>query len=250
VLVRRPRFRQELEGVLDAADLARIGFHNDCYLASSTDYGTYEAPRTPDEWRDYIRAATATLPIGGETCNDDATYTACDNALADLERLRFDYLHEGYSAAVIDRWRTEGCLDEIRERLGYRLVLRAASAPVAVPAGAPLRIRLELENLGFAPSRSERRLRVVLRSADGTELAVLTPRDPAPDTRTWLPGTIAPFDLVVDLPDDLPTGDHEIRVALLDDSSDAPAYALVFANDDRVRDDARRENVIASITVE
>ena len=247
IQVRRPRFRDELP--FTAAELARIGFHNDCYLASPTDYGTYEPPRTIEEWKDYINAATPIVPMGGETCNDDPTFTSCPNALADLERLRFDYLHEGYSAVVIDRWRTEGCLEEIRRRLGYRLVVRAVESPEAMSAGGVLRVRLELENVGFAPPRSTRRFEVVLRTSAGG-MTRLTPRAPLPDTRSWRPGAIPPFDLVVDLPADLAAGDHEVRVVLLDDSSDAPAYALLFANDDRVRDDARRENVVARVRVD
>lgn len=248
VLVRRPRFREELP--FPPEDLARIGFHDDCFLASADDAGTYEPPRTPDEWKDYVRAATTIVPIGGETCRDAPEFTACPNALADLARLRFDYLHEGYSTEVIDRWREEGCLDEIRERLGYRIVLRAVEAPARVAAGGTLRLRLELENLGFAPPRSTRRLRVIVRADDGSELATLSPREPDAGSRGWEPGPIAPLELVVDLPGDLAPGEHELRVALLDDTSDAPAYALVFANDARVRDDVRRENVVARVIVE
>jgi hypothetical protein len=247
IQVRRPRFRDELP--FTAAEVARIGFHDDCFLASSTDYGTYEPPRTIEEWKDYIHAATPVVPMGGETCNDDPTFTACASALADLERLRFDYLHEGYSGAVIDRWRTEGCLEEIRRRLGYRLIVRAVEAPARVSAGGSLRLRLELENVGFAPPRSTRRLRVVLRTATGGMVA-LTPRAPSPGTRAWQPGVIPPFELDVDLPSDLTAGEHEVRVVLLDDSSDAPDYALLFANDDRVRDDVRRENIVARVLVD
>jgi hypothetical protein len=246
ILVRRPRFRDELP--FSAEELARIGFHNDCFLASSTDSGTYESPRTPDEWKTYVRDATTVVPIGGETCNDDPTYTICANAIEEMERLRFDYLHEGYSGAVIDRWRDEGCLDEIRRRLGYRIVLRAVELSASARPGGALTVRLELENLGFAPPRSTRRFRVVLRSDAG--VVTLVPREQGPDTRGWLPGTVAPFELVADLPDDLPPGEHELRVVLLDDSSDAAAYALLFANDDRTRDDARRENVVGHLIVE
>ncbi len=246
ILVRRPRFRDELP--FDTSDLARIGFHDDCYLASATDSGTYEPPRTVDEWKDYVRAATTAVPFGGETCNDDPTYTSCPAALADMERLRLDYLHEGYLGAVIDRWTSEGCVDEIRARLGYRVVVRAVEAPLAARAGGTLRVRLELENVGFAPPRSTRRFLVVLRTDTGA--VTLAPRAPVPDTRAWLPGAIDPFELTVDLPADLASGDHEVRVVLLDDDSDAPAYALLFANDDRVRDDALRENVVAHVHVE
>jgi len=246
ILVRRPRFREELP--FEADELARIGFHNDCFLASSTDSGTYEPPRSPDEWKTYIAEATRVVPIGGETCNDDATYTSCASALAEMERLRFDYLHEGYSGAVIDRWRDEGCLEEIRRRLGYRVVVRAVSTSASVRPGGALRVRLELENVGFAPPRSTRRFRVVLRSEAGA--VTLEPRELGPDTRGWLPGTIAPFELVTDLPEDLPLGEHELRVVLLDDSSDLPAYSLLFANDDRVADAARRANVLGRVVVE
>lgn len=250
IQVRRPRFRDELSAIFTPAELARIGFHDDCFLASATDYGTYEPPRTVEEWKDYVRGATSVVPWGGETCHDDSTYTVCPSALADLARLRADYLHEGYSPAVIDRWRTEGCLDEIRRRLGYRIVLRAVEAPLEIAPGGVLRVRLELENVGFAPPRSMRRFRILLRDAgDGSRAATLAPSAAPADTRGWLPGAIGPVEIAVDVPAELPAGSFEVRLAILDDASDAPAYALLFANDERVRDDARRENVLARIDV-
>jgi hypothetical protein len=241
--VRRPRFRDELP--FGAGDLARIGFHNDCFLSTATDYGTYDGDRSVEEWKDYTRGATTVVPIGGETCNDDATYTACDHAVAEMERLRFAYLNIEYSQPVIARWRNEGCFDEIERRLGYRIVVRAVEAPASVAVGGALRMRLELENVGFAPPYSTRRARIVLRNG-GTE-RTLTPREP-PDTRTWRPGTTT-VDLIADLPADLDTGEWEVRLLLLEDVSDLPAYAMLFANDTRVRDDARRENLVARVTL-
>jgi hypothetical protein len=81
--------------------------------------------------------------MGGETCNDDPTYTACDHALAELELLRFSYLDEGYSPEVIARWESEGCLDEIRRRLGYRVVVRAVEAPVSIAPGETLQVNVD-----------------------------------------------------------------------------------------------------------
>jgi hypothetical protein len=242
--VRRPRFRDEL--TFAPADVARIGFHNDCFLSTANDYGTYDGARTVEAWKDYIHAATTAVPIGGETCRDDATYTACGHAIAEMARLRYAYLNEDYSEPVLDRWQREGCRETIRRRLGYRVVVRAVAAPAAIAAGTTLRVRLELENVGFAPPYSSRRLRVVLRR--GSEERVLTPRG-SPDTRTWQPGPIAPFDLVADVPRDLAAGDWEVRLALLEDASDARAYAMLFANDARVRDDTRRDNLLARVTV-
>jgi hypothetical protein len=244
--VRRPRFRDEYAAPME--DLARIGFHDDCFLASDDDWGTYDGARTIDQWKTYIVAATETVPIGGETCNDDATFTACDEAIGEMQLLRFSYLHEGYLGAVIDRWRTEGCLEEIRQRLGYRVVVRAVTAPSRAARGERVQVRIEMENVGFAPPYDSRRLQIVLRNADGDAVVLGTPA--TIHAEAWAPG--APFGFLASatIPGDLATGVWEVRFAMLEDASDAPAYAMLFANDERVRDDARRENIVATITVE
>lgn len=47
---------------------ARIGLHNDCFLASATDVGTYsEDAATRALQRDYVAAVSQTAPFGGET---------------------------------------------------------------------------------------------------------------------------------------------------------------------------------------
>jgi hypothetical protein len=246
ILVRRPRFRDELPFTL--AELARIGFHNDCFLASATDFGTYDGARSVDEWKTYVRAATTTVPLGGETCQDAAMFTTCDHATTEMERLRFAYLHEGYHADVIARWNTEGCLDEVRRRLGYRMVVRAVEAPAELSMGQTLRVRVELENLGYAPPYSTRRLQLVLRN--GTDAVTLTPTATEDaDTRSWAPGAPIAVELAAALTTEVFPGEWEIRLLLLEDRGDAAAYAMVFANDDRVRDDTRRENVLGRVVV-
>lgn len=246
ILVRRPRFRDELP--FTAAELARIGFHDDCLFADASDAGTYDGARSIAEWKSYIRTATAAVPLGGETCADTPAYTNCANALTELAALRYTYVHEGYSPEVIARWDAEGCLPELRRRLGYRIVVRAVEAPLSVLPSGVLRVRLEIENVGFAPPYSTRRLRLVLRR--GAESRSLVPFESlGADTRAWAPGAPLAVELAARLPAGLASGAWEVRVAVLEDTSDAPAYALVFANDARVRDDALRENVVASVVV-
>jgi hypothetical protein len=165
-----------------------------------------------------------------------------------METLRFAYLHEGYHPDVLARWESEGCLDEVRRRLGHRLVVRAVEAPAELSPGARLRVRIELENLGYAPPYTTRRLRVVLRSGDAShtlEPATAT----GADSRTWAPGATHTLELTATLPAEISPGTWEVRLLLLEDLGDTPAYALLFANDERVRDDTRRENVLASLTV-
>ncbi|MDQ3037861.1 MAG: DUF4832 domain-containing protein [Myxococcota bacterium] len=247
ILVRRPRFREELP--FPPADLARLGFHNDCFLASADDYGTYDGDRSVAEWKTYVREATTTVPLGGETCRDELPFTTCENALSELETLRWSYLHEGYHEDVIARWESEGCMDEIRRRLGYRIVLRAVEAPVEVPVGGVLRVRMELDNEGYAPPYTTRRARLVLRNEAGATHVIEPLESTGADTRAWVPGATIEVELAAVLPAALEPGTWEVRVALLEDRSDAPAYAMIFANDERVRDDARRENVIATLVV-
>lgn len=245
VELRRPRFRDELAGT--PAELARIGFHDDCFLASDDDFGTYDGARTIDEWKTYLETVTLTSPAGGETCLDAPAYTSCTNALAEMARLRFSYVHEGYHPDVIARWTSEGCLEEIRQRLGYRLVVRAVEAPSSIAPGELLRVRVELENVGFAPPYDERRVQIVLRDASGTAVMVGAPIDVS--ATSWAAGAVSSFTVAATLPTTASAGSWEVRLALLEDASDLPAYAMLFANDARVRDDVRRENVVAHISV-
>ena len=54
----------------DGSAASRIGVHNDCFLASTTDVGTYsENASTRARERDYVAAVSAVTPFGGETCN-------------------------------------------------------------------------------------------------------------------------------------------------------------------------------------
>lgn len=248
VLVRRPRFRQELETVLTADALARVGHHNDCLFASVDDYGTYDGDMTVEEWKTYLETVTLTAPTGGETCLDDPTYTACDNALPELERLRYTYVHKNYQRAVIDRWRAEGCFDEIDRRLGYRVVLRAVEAPPAAAPGATFPVVIEIENVGFAPPYVTRRLRAVLRDASGATTLETRALEGA-DTRTWLAGATVRATLEVTIPETQPAGDYTLHLLLLDDHSDALPHAMLFANTAPVADPTTRENQLTPLTL-
>ena len=244
--VRRPRFRDELGGTPE--DLDRIGFHNDCFLASADDFGTYDGGHDLGYWKAYINDHALMVPMGGETCNDDVMYTACAHALTELELLRFTYLHEDYSPDVIARWAAGGCLEEIRRRLGYRIVIRAVEAPALLVRGQMLEVRVSIANLGFAPPYDARRVRIRLRNAAGDEVDLGTPA--RLNAARWAPGAVdVGFAVTGTIPEATPPGVWEIRLLLLEDASDLPAYAMLFANDERVRDDVRRENIVGTLTI-
>ncbi len=246
-----------LEESLQQVDKARIGAHNDCFLASFTDWGTY--PEDANEraaLRDYLRQDNRFVPQGGETCNNDeeaAPYTGCENALADLTLLRFSALNRDYHPGVLQRWREEGCYDEIEQRLGYRLTLTTGDFPYSAERGQPIRIRLNLQNVGFASPYNTRGFEVSLRSLDSANEYRLT-LDETPDPRRWWPenGEITLM-LSGILPHHLSPGDYMILLRLPDSYPNLhsrPEYSIRLANTNlwEAETGANRLNAVIRVT--
>lgn len=95
VQVRTPNYKRNYIGVktaIKAEDafsgrvVARIGHHNDCFMASVDDYGTYTDVAVD---KSYLNAEGLYLPIGGETCPPEGVDPAdCDKAQAEMRNLR------------------------------------------------------------------------------------------------------------------------------------------------------------------
>jgi hypothetical protein len=70
------------------SNVARIGFHNDCYLADSTDFGTFSdydvgagtSAQDISNLRNYLAAETRFAPMGGETCAVNPPTDDCASA--------------------------------------------------------------------------------------------------------------------------------------------------------------------------
>jgi glucose/arabinose dehydrogenase len=217
-----------------ASAKARTGHHNDCFLASADDVGTYWPPERQEEFRDYLAQMTAYTPTGGETCQVSPAEhrTDCPTALAEMARFHWSYLNYDFYRPDIDRWKTEGCFDEISKRLGYRYRLLNASVDRQGRAGEPLALQLRLTNSGFARLYNPRPAELVLRqAATGAERKVIIRED----VRGWLPGPAETTTLSVaaTLPGDLPTGDYDLLLNLPDSASNLsslPAYSIRLAN--------------------
>src|SRR5690349_6607685 len=123
-IFRRDRPISEQEAVT-GTPVSRVGHHNDCFLASSDDLGTYAptADRPIAAAKAYLEAENLYVPQGGETCADDAAaepYIGCDNAVSTLAAQHWSQLNADYRRGVLDRWKAGGCYSEIARRLGYR----------------------------------------------------------------------------------------------------------------------------------
>jgi hypothetical protein len=100
VQVRTPTLKQKMYGTttpltqsqaFSGTSIARIGQHNDCFLASSDDFGTYLEISKEYPW---LQQETQFLPMGGETCAVYKPRSQCASAMAEM--LRFHWVRTIY----------------------------------------------------------------------------------------------------------------------------------------------------------
>jgi hypothetical protein len=89
VQLRTPKFKRTMYSTspvqpgdaYNGMTLSRIGHHNDCFLASPDDYGTYENPSVEYP---YLQSDTTYVAMGGETCGVNAPRSQCPTATTEL----------------------------------------------------------------------------------------------------------------------------------------------------------------------
>jgi hypothetical protein len=221
---------------------ARVAHHNDCFLSSATDVGTYERDGVNTIVRDqaYLAELTRFTPMSGETCAPNPPRSECESAIQEMKLLHFSALNEAYHKGILRSWKTGGCLDEIANRLGYRLTLEQATLNLTARPGGLLTLRVQLRNDGFASLINPRPVYLVL---DGLErLNALLSFDP----RQWEAGTTYEFTARVRLPASIPAGTYRLALWLPDAAEtlqDNPLYAVQFANEN-VWNDSSGFNVL------
>lgn len=221
---------------------ARIGFHNDCFLSSDSDVGTYiNFDIVNDEFdtthlKPYFAADSRFVPVGGETCEDWNPYSNCNGqpgggAQQEMARMHWSFLNADYNNALNNDWVNGGCIDEIKQRLGYRLELQQGMFPTEAPAGQSISIKIDLKNKGFAAPFNPRKLRLVLRHTLSNAVHII---DLPGDPRTWLPGNQTySIEHSFTLPADLPAGAYDLLLQLADPYpalTNRPEYTIRLAN--------------------
>lgn len=218
------------------SNAARIGFHNDCYLADETDFGTFSdydvgggtSLQDIANLRNYLAQDTRYTPMGGETCainppTDDCA-SAGGGADTDMAVSHYSFLNQGYNADVNDDWAAQGCIENIKRRLGYRLHLVSSRARTEAQPGQTIPLTLEFTNAGFAALYNPRGIELVLRhSVSGQKYFAELSRDT--DARRWLPGSNHVLNAPLALPTNLPAGNYDLLLNLPDP---APTlYAMI-----------------------
>jgi Domain of unknown function (DUF4832)/Domain of unknown function (DUF4874) len=216
---------------------ARIGFKNDCFLANQSDAGTYYPDRSG--LQNYISKISPFIAVGGETCQVTPTEQRadCPTATAELAKFHWSYLNANFYQPVLDRWRSEGCYDDIARNLGYRLQLVRSSFPSQVPRGQ-LKGNFVIKNSGYASPFNPRGLELVLRHRQTNRiyrLPILKSLSKTHDPRFWLPqvGTIS-VDIRAKIPPTAPLGTYELLLNLPDPMpklTNRPEYSIRLANE-------------------
>ena len=207
---------------------ARVGHHNDCFLAGETDYGTYtnvEADKA------YISQEALYVPTGGETCPPQGETADCATAREEMKLLRWTYLNISYYEPVLNTWRNAGCFEELRRNLGYRLVLQNAKLPSEVEVNTEYEVEINLRNVGNAPLYNLKSTNLVfMNKSSGEAYTVNLPID----LRKAKPGSVFTINEKVSTAG-IPTGEYDLYLEITDGSEslqDRIEYNVRLANVD------------------
>jgi hypothetical protein len=107
------------------------------------------------------------------------------------------------------------------KKMGYRFVLRKFTYPSEVKPNGKVPFTTWWENKGVAPCYKPFILALRLR---GAKTAVL---ETAADIRKWLPGDNLYDDAVI-VPFDMPAGDYDVEIAMLDPATRQPKIRLAI----------------------
>lgn len=205
----------------DGSAASRIGVHNDCFLASNTDVGTYsEDAAARRRERGYVAALSTVAPFGGETCNpadaiDPTPRTDCDDILREGRQFGLTYLNDSYYRGLFHtRWEAQGCMAEVRRRMGYRFELVSLRHSAAIVAGRSGGLALAVRNSGWARAFNPRGVQVLLKHRATGDVVRITLA--SIDPRTWLPGRTSKMAASLAIPPGTPAGTYDVLLALPD----------------------------------
>ncbi|MCD4652168.1 MAG: DUF4832 domain-containing protein [Candidatus Cloacimonetes bacterium] len=243
IAVRTPSYVNQLES-LDTNPLtsqeaftytsrARISHHNDCWLASDTDMGTYPpVPEIREQQKQQIENQSKYTPWGGESCCV-SEYTNCVTALAEAERFHATYLDDLYHPDVIDELELEGCWDdEFAKKLGYRFELITSEFPSVAYRDKDFIFSIQLKNVGWAPLYNQRP--VILRVLNNNSVIAEYQLTENADPRRWLPEDgVVTLGEPIRIPDTLSQSEVTFALYMPDEAVSIqyrPDYSVQFAN--------------------
>lgn len=236
IQVRTPKIKQDFVATTTAMDAtvgygntntARLGFHNDCFMASVDDYGTYQNVTTE---KTYVSNEALFVPTGGETCPPtDVPVASCSIAEKEMTLLKWTYLNLDYYGPVLQEWRNNNCFTDFERKLGYRLALASSSIKKEAVLNGTLEVNAVINNSGFAPVYNPKNAYLILRSTSG---GTVYKKKLSFDARKVVPKVAFELKETVSLTE-IPAGTYELLLKIEDSSSklsERPDYSIRLAN--------------------
>lgn len=236
IQVRTPKIKQDFVATTTAMDAtvgygntntARLGFHNDCFMASVDDYGTYQNVTAE---KTYVSNEALFVPTGGETCPPtNVPVASCSIAEKEMTLLKWTYLNLDYYGPVLQEWRNNNCFTDFERKLGYRLSLATSSVKKEIALNGTLEFNAVINNLGFAPVYNIKNAFLIFRSTAG---GTIYKKKLSFDVRKVVPRVSYDLKESVSL-SEIPAGTYELLLKIEDSSSklsERPDYAIRFAN--------------------
>ncbi len=231
----------------DGSNRSRVGHEEDCFVCSESHGGSYFNPRNDlSEVPRFLEKENSFVLQAGEPGTPEAIdpstppnlnspLASCETVLKELSSKFWSVMglfSIGSPSSVIDRWKRDGCHDEIARRLGYRYRLLNTEFPTVATRGGPLQAKISIINDGFANLYNPRMLELILRAQTSGKVQRLPIFN---DARLKMPNPGEPKTLEVNLnlPTDLAPGKYDVLLALPDPTSslhDRPEYAIQLAN--------------------
>jgi hypothetical protein len=236
-----------IENAFNGTNQARVGFHNDCFLASEDDEHTYarDGINTFEEELNYLSDSTQFVPVGGESCAYNPPRSDCSTALMEMEFFHYVEIGDGWHPDVLESWGEQGCYSVIGNRLGYRFSLLESTINEVVLPGGVLNMDIKLTNNGFASLSNPRPVYLVLDGPEYYEVELPV------DARLWSPGKITSINFKIRVPFTAPEGKYNLALWLPDsyDSLQSDSrYSIRFANED-IWDNDTAYNIIRNIEI-
>ncbi|WP_317105213.1 DUF4832 domain-containing protein [Chroococcidiopsis sp. SAG 2025] len=217
---------------------SRTGHHNDGFRAGIDDGGTYVSTHLDviERVKSWLNLETQYVVQGGEPAwsSNPPEWDDCSGALTDFARMHWSGMNANangnVSKPVYQGWINQGCMEEIKRRLGYRFRLIDSKILSRVKPAGTFSMSFQITNDGWASPYNPRNLEVILRNRQTGQVYYL----PVPEAvRMWMPCKTKTVNIVGGIPTSMTSGEYQVLLNLPDPVyrlSKRPSYSIRLAN--------------------